>query len=46
MTLVAVPVASLAQFGRLLERLRADVLEQLWRHGVQPTPATRPWQIQ
>jgi hypothetical protein len=21
---------------------RADVLEQLWRHGVQPTPATRP----
>ena len=23
-------------------RYRADVLEQLWRHGVQPTPATRP----
>ena len=23
-------------------RYRADVLEQLWRHGVQPSPATRP----
>ena len=23
-------------------RYRADVLEQLWRHGVQPTPSTRP----
>ena len=21
---------------------REDVLEQLWRHGVQPTPTTRP----
>ena len=21
---------------------RADVLEQLWRHGVQPTPHTNP----
>ena len=21
---------------------RADVLEQLWRHGVQPTPMTSP----
>jgi hypothetical protein len=25
-----------------LYRYRADVLDQLWRHGVQPTPATRP----
>jgi hypothetical protein len=23
-------------------RYRADVLEQLWRHGVQPTPTTPP----
>lgn len=23
-------------------RYRADVLEQLWRHGVQPTERTRP----
>ena len=23
-------------------RYRADVLEQLWRHGVQPTAATPP----
>ena len=23
-------------------RYRADVLEQLWRHGVQPTAGTRP----
>jgi len=23
-------------------RYRADVLEQLWRHGVQPTEGTRP----
>ena len=23
-------------------RYRADVLEQLWRHGVQPTSATPP----
>jgi hypothetical protein len=23
-------------------RYRTDVLEQLWRHGVQPRPATRP----
>ena len=23
-------------------RYRADVLEQLWRHGVQPAPGTRP----
>ena len=21
---------------------RIDILEQLWKHGVQPTPATRP----
>ena len=25
-----------------LYRYRAEVLDQLWRHGVQPTPATRP----
>ena len=23
-------------------RYRRDVLDWLWRHGVQPTPATRP----
>jgi hypothetical protein len=23
-------------------RYRADVLDQLWRHGVQPAPTTRP----
>lgn len=23
-------------------RYRADVLEQLWRYGIQPTPSTRP----
>jgi hypothetical protein len=23
-------------------RYRADVLEQLWRHGIRPTPSTRP----
>jgi hypothetical protein len=23
-------------------RYRADVLEQLWRHGIQPTASTRP----
>lgn len=23
-------------------RYRADVLEQLWRHGIQPTRSTRP----
>jgi hypothetical protein len=23
-------------------RYRAAVLEQLWQHGVQPTPSTRP----
>ena len=23
-------------------RYRADVLEQLWRHGIQPTSSTRP----
>ncbi len=23
-------------------RYRAPVLEQLWRHGIQPTPRTRP----
>jgi hypothetical protein len=23
-------------------RYRADVLEQLWHHGIQPTPSTRP----
>jgi len=23
-------------------RYRADVLQQLWRHGVQPTPSTPP----
>jgi hypothetical protein len=28
--------------GRDRFRYRADVLEQLLRHGVRPTPATRP----
>jgi hypothetical protein len=23
-------------------RFRPDVLEELWKHGVQPTPSTRP----
>ncbi len=23
-------------------RYRADILARLWKHGVQPTPATRP----
>ena len=23
-------------------RYRQEVLDELWRHGVQPTPATRP----
>lgn len=23
-------------------RFRKDVLDELWRHGVQPTPSTRP----
>jgi hypothetical protein len=23
-------------------RYRADVLDQLWKHGVQPTPSTHP----
>jgi hypothetical protein len=26
----------------MVYRYRAAVLEQLWRHGVQPTPSTRP----
>ena len=28
--------------GRAEYHYRPEVLEQLWRHGVQPTPATPP----